>query len=393
MSDRKGLSGESRNKSMMRAGVVLSLWQFPRVTLCRHARSEPHSRDYHLKDHGQHAINAQHLLHAAQTSEMSGLATYLVGALVYREQYWIATAITVISLFLLELKDVLEGLTKRIAPEEVLTFTKFLMLSAVILPILPNQDFGSFKINPFKTWVVVVAVSAISYASYAIQRMTKGQSGLMLTSILGGAYSSTVTTVVLAKRSAAENQPHVISGATLMASGMMYLRIGGLLALFSRDLMSVLGPSFAALAAGALGFGWLWSRRRDTNTRQVKSEFEPPNPLELKSAFFFAALFLVMLVVTHAAATYLGKLGVYALAAIMGVADVDPFILGITQSTGSMSSLSVAAAAIVIAAASNNLVKGVYAYSWSDRDTGRMSFTLMVSYAVAGLLPLLWLAR
>jgi hypothetical protein len=177
MSDRKGLSGESRNKSMMRAGVVLSLWQFPRVTLCRHARSEPHSRDYHLKDHGQHAINAQHLLHAAQTSEMSGLATYLVGALVCREQYWIATAITVISLFLLELKDVLEGLTKRIAPEEVLTFTKFLMLSAVILPILPNQDFGSFKINPFKTWVVVVAVSAISYASYAIQRMTKGQSG------------------------------------------------------------------------------------------------------------------------------------------------------------------------------------------------------------------------
>ena len=203
----------------------------------------------------------QHKLTTAQyagvTTEMSGLATYLVGVLVYREQYWIATAITVLSLFLLELKGVLEGLTQKIAPEEVLTFTKFLLLSAVILPILPNLDFGPFKINPFRTWVVVVAVSAISYGSYVIQKVTKTQAGLLLTSILGGAYSSTVTTVVLAKRAATVKRPHVVSGATLMASGVMYLRISALLALFNRDLMAALVPSFALLAAGALGIDGL----------------------------------------------------------------------------------------------------------------------------------------
>lgn len=342
-------------------------------------------------------LSYQHKLataaHAGVTTEASGLATYLVGALIYRGEFWIATAITVISLLLLELKGFLEGLTKRIASGEIFTFTKFLLLSAVVLPILPNQDFGTFKINPFKTWVVVVAVSTISYGSYVIQKMVKGQSGLILTSLLGGAYSSTVTTVVLAKRSAVDKRPHAISGATLMASGMMYLRISALLALFNRSLMAALVPSFGLLAAAALGGGWLWSMRRDRDNGKTTSEFEPKNPLELGAAFLFAALFVAMLIATHAAAVYLGKVGVFALAALMGVADVDPFILGMTQSAGSMSSLAVAAGAIAIAAASNNLVKGVYAYSWSERETGTRSFALLAGYALLGLAPLVWLLR
>jgi uncharacterized membrane protein (DUF4010 family) len=325
------------------------------------------------------------------TSEMSGLTTYLVGVIVYRDQYWLATALTVASLFLLELKTALEGLTKRIAPEEILTFTKFLLLTAVILPILPSEDLGPFKINPFKTWVVVVAVSTISYGSYVIQRWSKGRSGLLLTAVLGGAYSSTVTTVVLAKRTAAENRPHLIAGATLMASGVMYLRIGALLGLFNRNLLIELGPCFALLAGIALIAGWLWSRRPDAGAREVDGAFEPRNPLELRAAFLFGVLLLAMLIATRFAATYLGRAGVYGLAAVMGVADVDPFILGMTQSAGNMTNLSVATAAIVIAAASNNLVKGVYAYVWSDPATRIQTLCLLGVLAALGLLPLMWL--
>ena len=149
---------------------------------------------------------------AGVTTEMSGLATYLVGALVYNEQYWIATTLSVAGLFLLELKTGLESLTKRVPGEEILTFTKFLLLTAVILPILPNQDFGPFQINPFKTWLVVVAVSGVSYGSYVIGRLTQGKGGVVLAAILGGAYSSTVTTLVLARRAAREHQPHLFSG-------------------------------------------------------------------------------------------------------------------------------------------------------------------------------------
>jgi len=328
---------------------------------------------------------------AGITSEMSALTTYVTAALVYREQFWIATTITVASMLLLELKATLEGLTKRIPSEEILTFTKFLLLTAVILPVLPNQEFGPFQINPAKAWLVVVAVSTVSYGSYVIQKITKGQGGVLLAALLGGAYSSTVTTVVLARRAARENRPHLFAGGTLIASGVMYLRLAGLVTLFNRNLILTLGIPFAALAAGALVVGWIWTRLPDASTGPVAQEFEPKNPLELRAALFFAVLFLAMLVATHLVVTYLGKAGVYSLAALMGVSDVDPFIMGMTQAGGTSTSLTVAAAAILIAAASNNLVKGIYAYSMSDRKTRVQSFSLLAGLALAGLAPLIWI--
>ena len=327
------------------------------------------------------------------TTEMSGLATYLIGALVYKEQYWIATTLAVAGMLLLELKAALENLTKRIAPDEILTFTKFLLLTAVILPVLPNRDLGPFQINPFKTWLVVVAVSGISYGSYVIGQLTKGQGGIILAAILGGAYSSTVTTVALARRAARENRPHLFSGGTLIASGMMYFRLTVLLGIFNRSLLDMLGPSFAVLAVLAVGTGWLWSRVPDSAKGSVEREFKPKNPLEFGAAFLFGALFLGMVIATHYALAYLGKAGLYALAALMGVVDVDPFILGITQSTGGNTPLSAAAGAILIAAASNNLAKGCYAYALSDRKTGVQSLALLAGLAAMGLAPLFWLLR
>ncbi len=330
---------------------------------------------------------------AGVTSEMSGLLTYLIGALVYKEEYWIATTLSVAGILLLELKAGLESLTKRIAPDEVLTFTKFLLLTVVILPVLPNRAIGPFEINPFRTWLVVVAVSAISYGSYVISQITKGQGGILVAAILGGAYSSTVTTIVMARRAAREDRPHLFAGGTMIASGMMYLRLTVLLAIFNRHLFGLLWPSFAGLAALGLLVGWLWSRSPDSHSGAVRPEYQARNPLEFRAAFLFGLLFLAMVIVTHYALAYLGKAGLYSLAAVMGVVDVDPFILGMTQSTGANTPFTEAAAAILIAAASNNLVKGVYAYAFSDRKTGMQSLALLATLAVLGVIPLIWLAR
>ncbi len=328
---------------------------------------------------------------AGVTSEMSGLTTFLVGALVYYGHFWIATALSVASLLLLELKAVLEGLATRIPPDEILTFAKFLLLSVVILPILPRQEFGRFHINPFKTWLVVVAVSAISYGSYVLQKLTKGRGGVVLAAFLGGAYSSTVTTVVMARRAAREQHPHLFSGGILIASGVMYVRLAALVALFNHNLAVLLAPPFLVLAVLAIATGWFWSSRPDPQASEVKREFEPKNPLELQAAFLFALLFLVMLVATQLAVTYLGRAGVNVLAAIMGVTDVDPFIMGMTQAAGTLTPLRVAAAAVAIAAASNNLIKGIYAYSLADKRTGIQSLSFLAGLAALGLTPLLWL--
>ncbi len=328
---------------------------------------------------------------AGVTSEMSGLATYLVGALVYYGHFWIATALSVASLLLLELKVVLEELAGRIPAEEILTLAKFLLLSAVILPILPNRDFGAFHINPFKTWLVVVAVSAISYGSYVLQKVTKGRGGILLASLLGGAYSSTVTTVVLARRAAHEEHPHLFSGGILIASGVMYLRLIALLGLFNRKLMIALMPEFLTLAGLAIVSGLLWARRSDDTKGKVAREFEPKNPLELRAAFLFAFLFLAMITCTQLAVAYLGRAGINTLAAIMGVTDVDPFILGITQTAGASTPLKLGAEAVLIAASSNNFVKGIYAYAFADRKTGIQSLCLLAALGALGLAPLFWI--
>ena len=102
-------------------------------------------------------------------------------------------------------------------------------------------------------------------------------------------------------------------------------------------------------------------------------------------------LFSGALVVTRLAHEYLGTAGLYSLAAVMGVTDVDPFILGLAQSFSTTTmTLGVAASAIVIAAASNNGVKAAYAYAFADRATGRRTLALLVSFAALGLLPLAW---
>jgi uncharacterized membrane protein (DUF4010 family) len=329
---------------------------------------------------------------AGVTTEMSGLATFLVGALICYGHFWIATTISVASLLLLDLKTALEKLAVRIAPHEILTFAKFLLLTGVILPVLPNQEFSQFHINPFKTWLVVVAISTISYASYVLQKVTKAQGGIVLSALLGGVYSSTVTTVVIARRAAREQHPHVFAGGILIASGMMYLRLVALLALFNRQLMSLLFAPFLVLAGLAVGVGWLWTRRAESRSQDVQREYDPKNPLELLTAFLFAGLFLAMLVATQLAVTYLGRAGVNTLAAIMGVTDVDPFIMGLTQAAGTLTPLKVAAVAILIAAASNNIAKGIYAFSLADRKTGIQSLVFLVALAALGLIPMIWLA-
>jgi uncharacterized membrane protein (DUF4010 family) len=325
---------------------------------------------------------------AGMTTELSGLVTYVVGALVSREQYWMATTLTVLSVALLELKTALENLAKRMPANEILTFAKFLLLTAVILPIVPNRTFGAFGFNPFKTWLVVTAVSAISYGSYLLRIWTEGRGGVVPGALLGGAYSSTLTTVVLAKRASEQSRPHLYSGSMLVASGVMYLRLLALLGIFNRELLHRLGLSFLLLAAAALVGGWLWTRLPDRGGVNREQSVQPKNPLELGAAFLFAALFVGMLFITHLAMLYFGRAGLFALAGVMGVTDVDPFILSLAESTSALTPTTLAGAAITIAAASNNLVKGIYAYGFGDRRTGLEGLALLTALALLGLLPL-----
>jgi uncharacterized membrane protein (DUF4010 family) len=337
----------------------------------------------------QHKLQSMEV--AGITTEVSGLATYVVGALVALNHFWIAGTISIVSVLLLELKAFLEGLSRRIPAQEIFTFTKFLFLTVVILPVVPNQDFGPYRINPFKTWLVVVAVSAISYLSYLLQIWTKGRGGMILAAILGGAYSSTLTTIVLAKRARDEQaSPHLFTGAMLITTGVMYVRLAILIAIFNQQLVRKVGIPLLILAVVGLAAGWLWSRIPDETSHDVAKSYVPRNPLELWAALLFGGIFIGMLILTRLAVVHLGSGGVYGLAALMGLSDIDPFVLSLTQSAGTIASVSVAASAIIIAAASNSVVKGCYAFGFADRRTGRRALWLLLGFSAVGCLPLLW---
>jgi uncharacterized membrane protein (DUF4010 family) len=342
-------------------------------------------------------LSYQHKLETSKepgvTTELSGLATYVVGALVSRDQFWIATTLAIISMLLLELKDFLEDLATKIPGEEIFTFTKFLLLTCVILPIVPNQGFTPFDLNPFKTWLIVVAISGVSYGSYLLEKMAKGKGGVRLAAVLGGAYSSTFTTIVMAKRARTLKTPHGYSGGILMASGVMYFRFLVLVGLFNGALFHILLIPFLVLGAIGVAGGWAWSELPDGGEGGTAESYLTKNPLELVSAFSLALVFAFMIVATNYAVTQLGRQGIYALAAITGLAPVDPFIMGLTQTAGKMTPLALAAGGIVVAAASNNLAKAFLTLSLADAKTGKQGLLLLLALTALGLLPLLWIAR
>ena len=327
------------------------------------------------------------------TTELSGLTTYVVGALVSRDQFWIATTLAILSMLLLELKDFLEDLATKIPGDEIFTFTKFLLLTCVILPIVPNQGFTSFDLNPFKTWLIVVAISGVSYGSYLLEKVARGKGGVRLASLLGGAYSSTFTTFVMAKRAGAAKTPHGYSGGILIASGVMYFRFLVLVGLFNSGLVHRILVPFLVLGAIGIAGGWAWSELPDGAEGEPQATYLTKNPLELASAVSLAVVFAFMVVITNYAVMHLGRQGIYGLAAITGLAPVDPFIMGLTQTAGKMTPLGLAAGGVVIAAASNNFAKAFIALAFADSKTGRQSLILLLALTALGLLPLLWIAR
>ncbi len=327
---------------------------------------------------------------AGVTTEVTGLYTYLVGALVASGAYWIATALVVVALLLLELKVALEGLAERIPPREVLTLTQFLLVSAVVLPLLPNRAFGPFAINPFRLWLVVVAVSGLSYVSYLVQQRLGERASVPLAAVLGGLYSSTMATLVLARRSRETQGGSLYAAAALLASSVMYLRVWLLLALFAPALARQLSLSlFLLFFLGAVVAGpWLAAslvRRRGEGATNA-----PLNPLELTTALAFAAVFLLLTVGSQLVNRWWGEAGVYVFSVLAGVVDVDPYVMSVAQQAES-GLLPLAGKAVLLALAGNQLAKGAYALILGGRPMGRAALVTLGVMALATAGAAAWL--
>jgi uncharacterized membrane protein (DUF4010 family) len=321
--------------------------------------------------------------HTSLVIPAAGLLAYTLGPLALTQPAWLVVAAAVTAVLLIEGREPLHRLVHAVAPAEIFTLGKFLILIGVILPLVPRRPVVSFSpITPFQVWLALVATSTLSYASYLLQTYLPRRSTALLPAILGGLYSSTVTTVALARQQrAAAVARREFSVGIVVATAIMYLRIGVIVSLFDWTLARTLLPALLILAAiGALIAVLDWSHLAQSAT-VTAAQVPAANPLQLGTALTFAALFVAVALLTTWVRAGFGERGVFAVAAITGATDIDPFVLSLVQ--GSVGGMSAGAlgAAILIASSSNNALKAAYAIGFGGRACRRPALELM---AMAG---------
>jgi uncharacterized membrane protein (DUF4010 family) len=271
----------------------------------------------------------------------------------------------------------------------VFTLGKFLILIGVVLPLLPNHPIIAWTpITPFQVWLAVVATSTLSYVSYLLQKYLPARSMALLPAILGGLYSSTVATVALARqqRSAGAVRREFAVGI-VVATIIMYLRIAVIVALFDWPLALMMLPALLGLALLGTGFAvWDWTQMAHSDSAAPAGQVAVANPLQLATALGFAAMFVLVALLSNWARVGFGQRGVFVLAAITGVANTDPFVLSLAQGGVSAMSGPALSAAILIAASSNNALKAVYALAFGGVRGCRRPAAELTMLALAGLI-------
>ena len=258
---------------------------------------------------------------------------YLLGPVALAEPPWVAIGATVAAVLLLTARQELHGFARRIELAEIVNAGRFLLLTGFVLPLLPDTPVTDLTpITPHQVWLAMVAVCTVSYASYLLQRYVAPPGAGLLVALLGGLYSSTATTLVLARRArdeplraAGRNGHHPRDRGDVSAAADHHLRCS---AAAGAGAGAAVAGAVGARAGDGAGHGTgpaaRARRMRDRRTRRR-------NPLELATAATFAVLFVVISIASAWATQRFGSAGIYALAAIVGVSDIDPFVLNLAQ--------------------------------------------------------------
>lgn len=320
----------------------------------------------------------------------TNLLAYTYGPAALTQPAWVVVAIAVVAVLLLESRNALHRLAQQVSSDEIYTLGKFLILVGVILPLLPDHPISAWTpLTPFKAALALVAVSSLSYASYLLQRYAPARLGALWPAVLGGAYSSTAATVALAREQGrlgplAAARPDLSVGI-IVATAVMYVRIDAVIAFFNPRLAWLLLPAMSACFALAVAIaGWRWWRRPRASAPQA-AKLPAANPLQLGAAATFAALFVILAVASAWVSREFGSRGIYSLATITGFTDIDPFVLSLAQGGVAGMSAGGVAAAILVAASSNNILKGCYALAFGGRRAARPAASALFLLAAVGI--------
>lgn len=320
------------------------------------------------------------------TTEAAAVAAFLTGVLAFDEQWVAALAIAVGGAALLRSKEPLHRLTDRFTDDDVRAVLQFAVITALVLPLVPDTDLGPYgAFNPREIWLMVVLISAVGLAGYAALRWL-GSKGLVLTGLLGGLVSSTAVTLGYSRM--ARSGPELSAGlaaGVLAASTVMYPRVLGEAAVVAPSLARALVVPLATmgvLVGGAAAWTWFGYGRQDAEDPKLELQ----NPLTLGVALGFAALYAVIVFFSELLLNEVSAASVQLVGAVSGINDVDAITLSTANLVRDGFDTVVGARTVLIAVVVNTAVKAGLA--WFIGGAGRYRKVVaaaLVPAAVVGL--------
>jgi uncharacterized membrane protein (DUF4010 family) len=292
------------------------------------------------------------------TSVVAGMVTFLLGTMSVIGELHIAIACAVTTAILLALRDPIHRWVASITWQEIRAVLILLAMSFLLLPFLPQRVVDPWgAINPYEIWLLAILIAAISFGGYMAVRIFGERYGVLMTAMMGGLASSTVTTLTFARLERAHpDSSRLLSAGILIAGMVMVLRVGVVaVALNDALLAKVAGPLGITAAVLGLASAILLLGNPDRESPQLKIS----NPLELGSALKLAAFIAAVMLAAQLLQRPFGSLGVLMVAGVSGVADVDAATISIVRMTNDKIDLVTAAQGILIAVAVNTVSKAI----------------------------------
>ena len=296
------------------------------------------------------------------TTVMAGVVAYLLGVIAAQGLLIVAAAGGVVTALLLNLKPSLHDFVARIERNELTAFLRLLAISVLVLPILPNRGMGPWDVlNPFELWLMVVLIAGLSFAGYALVRLVGVRRGVPLAALAGGLVSSTAVSLSLARTASEKPEQSAMFGAGIvLANSVIFARVILISTAVAPGLVPFLAwPMGGALIAGAAGS--VVMMRRAARVTLVPEGEDPPfrlsNPMDLRMAIQFGLLLGAVILAVEAVRTFIGAEAILAVSALSGLTDIDAITLTLSRASGEGLAATLAALGIVIACASNTLVK------------------------------------
>jgi uncharacterized membrane protein (DUF4010 family) len=291
------------------------------------------------------------------TSEIAALLTFVVGVLCLVADIWIPMALGIFTTLLLSEKAQLEQYIEKLDKSEFLAVIKFLIVTVIILPALPDKDYTKYNLNPYRIWQIVILISSIGFVGYFLMKKFGDKVGLWLSGLMGGIVSSTAVSIAMGNIAKNNNLLDKRAfQATILASSVMYLRILVIIYFINQGIAYDIWWKLIILFLFGLMLAFLVHAKNDGATAIPMSSIQ--NPFEIRPAIIFASLFVILSVVTIWVQQFFGEGGLLGLSAIVGVTDIDPFILSVINKQSLVENIIISA--IIVSMMSNTFIKGIY---------------------------------